>query len=177
MQAVFSTFSSASPDLDDAFDQLSGTIRESPQRVEAAAQYYLEAQDPHVRFAALYALANTASSERALEALRGLLDHSDVTYRLLAAAGLVTGGVKDGIPVLIEGLRSDEELTFSQPPMRAWRYAQNLLTLYVNQDLGLMAAEDFNTAQAAAAAWEAWWQQVQADIVWDAASGEFTWGP
>jgi hypothetical protein len=162
-----SAFQLGEAETDLLFDDLSVFIRTSPGEVEQAALMQVDAEDPLARTAALYALANTASGKDAQRALSHALKDNDMTNRTLAAAGLLTMGDKQGIPVLIEALRSDEMLKYSEPPRQAWQYAIELLLQYVDVDLGLLQAEDRTAASSAADAWEQWWEASNADLSWN----------
>lgn len=163
-----SAFRLGEVETDLLFDDLSVFIRTSPGEVEQAALMQVDAEDPLARTAALYALANTASGKDAQRALSQALKDKDITNRTLAAAGLLTMGDKQGIPGLIEALRSDEMLKYSEPPQQAWHYAMELLLQYVDVDLGLLQAEDRTAASSAADALEQWWEASNADLSWNA---------
>jgi hypothetical protein len=141
-------------------------IRDDPEAAAQAALEQLDADDPAARFAALYALANTAATDEQLEGLRATLASASLSERVLAAEALLVRGEKQALPVLIEALGSDEDLAFSLPPRQAWEYARDLLLTYTEGDFGLTADESFAAASAARPAWQAWWQANGGGIEW-----------
>jgi hypothetical protein len=147
--------------------------------MRAAAIDGLEASDPAERFAAVYALALTASTSDpgSLDALRELMTSADATERLFAAGTLAALGEKDGVSVLIDALALRAPIRNVDPPMAAWRYARaNLLSL-VPQDRGLRDAVTPRAAEVAGVAWREWWT-VNADaLTWDAELGRYGGAP
>lgn len=174
--AALGRFAGAEDDLEEAFADLDRLMVEDPSAAEAAALARLDDGDPQVRFAAVFALANTGTSERGERALRELLESRDVTERALAAEALVSRGAREALPVLIDHLADDTFLRFAEPPMEAWAHAQFLLTLYTEQDFGLSSAADASGAAAAGTAWADWWEAEGDRIVWDEASLVFRSG-
>lgn len=149
-----------------------------PTAMRAAAMNALEGADPAERFAAVYGLTLSASTEDAasLDALRELTGSDDVTERLLAAGALAALGERDGIATLIDALTSEAPLRNVDPPMQAWRYARANLLLMVGQDLGLRDASDLEAATAAADAWSSWWTENADALTWNAQLGRFEGG-
>jgi len=142
-------------------------LRERPAELRTAALKHLNATDPTVRFAALYALALTAEHGPSMEALRPFLESKDVNERMRAAVSLVARGEKTALPVLINALGSDTLLD-RRPPRSAWELAKSVLVRYTEKDFGLVAAQDGAAAVRTKAAWERWWTQDGAGLRWDA---------
>jgi hypothetical protein len=163
----------------DALARSIATLNEAavadPDAMRAAAIDGLEASDPAERFAAVYALALTASTSdpASIDALRELMTSPDATERLFAAGTLAALGRKDGVSVLIDALASRDPIRNVDPPMDAWRYARaNLLSL-VAQDLGLRDAITPRAAEVAEAAWREWWTANADALTWDAELGRY----
>lgn len=167
MEQAIRAFSEAPEDPEVLFETLDAQIRNSPREVEVAALSAMDSPEPEVRLAALYALSLTATTDRATAALKEGLQETDITLRLLAAAGLISRGEPQAIPVLIEALHSNEPLVYSEPPRVAWVYGRMLLIQYVEPEFGLLAADDFESVGLAAEAYQAWWEAQGDGIVWD----------
>lgn len=159
--------------LEASYHNLHILIRDDPETAAKLALEQIEARDPVARFVAIYTLANTASTEAQLDALRALLTSESLSERVLAAEALLARGDKRAIPVLIGVLNSDEELANSLPPQRAWEYARNLLLQFTVQDFGLSADESQAAAAAAQPAWQAWWEQNGGALEWFPDEGVF----
>ncbi|HEX9596167.1 MAG TPA: HEAT repeat domain-containing protein [Anaerolineales bacterium] len=156
-----------------AFQTLHENIRDNPSELARAAMQQLENADPAVRFAAIYALANTAETQQHLDGLRSLLSSQSAGERLLAAEALLVRGEKEAIPVLIAALNSEEELAYSLPPQQAWQAASSLLLLYTLEDFGLAGADTFELVAVTQPAWQAWWEQQGGNLQWMADLGVY----
>ena len=166
-------FNNTAGELELSFQNLNQQIIDNPGETAAAAMQQLGAEDQSIRFAALYALANTAESEEHLNALRGFLDSAVAGERLLAAEALLMRGDKIAIPVLIVALNSEEELIYSLPVQQAWERGRELLLLFTIEDFGLADAESFTLVAAAQPAWLDWWQQNGEALQWIAEEGVY----
>lgn len=149
---------------------------DDPGALRSAGMAHMEDPDPEVRTAALYALSVSVvrEDEPAVEALRGFLDADDEVDRLTAAGGLLSIGEKAALPVLIDLLGSDLPLPFSDPPTDVWEVARGMLLFHTDQDLGLEAVEDAESARATQEAWRAWWESSGDDLAWDVNAWQFT---
>jgi HEAT repeat protein len=149
-----------------------------PDAMRAASMEALGAAGPAERFAAVYGLTLSASTDdpASLDALRELAGSDDVTERLLAAGALAALGERDGVATMIDSLTSEEQLRNVDPPMPAWRYARANLLLIVGHDLGLRDASDLDAATAAADAWSSWWAENAEALTWNPQLGRFEGG-
>ena len=166
-------FSSTAGELELSFQNLNQQILDNPGEMAAAAMQQLGADDQPIRFAALYALANTAESEEHLNALRDFLDSEIAGERLLSAEALLVRGEKAAIPILIAALDSEEDLIYALPVQQAWERARELLLLFTIEDFGLTAADSFALVAESQAAWEDWWQQNGDALQWIAEEGAY----
>jgi hypothetical protein len=156
------------------FAALEEGVRSDPDGLRAAAMRHLGDTDEMVHYAAVYALARTATSdESSMSALRGLLASARVDDRLLAAGALVYRGESSGIPVLIGELDSPEAMALRDPPQTASGFARQLLLRFTNEDFGLRAAGDDASAATAKPAWQQWWDEHGAGLQWDPTIEEF----
>lgn len=165
--SLLTDFDGSEADIEANFGSLEGWIDEDPEALQWAALSQVEAESFPVRFAATYALAETAEAEQALEALQDLTLDESVSIRVLAAEGLIVRGEPAGIPVLIEALDERAPLIYSQPPFVAWEYAHRLLIEYTMEEFDLRQVNTFEQAAAAQADWQSWWEENGEDIVWD----------
>ncbi|MBN2016089.1 HEAT repeat domain-containing protein [Candidatus Dojkabacteria bacterium] len=94
--------------------------------------------------------------------LKDGLDDPDLSIRVQVAQLLFNFQEKEGIPVLIEALDSDEVMTPSSPPMKVSDYAYIILTNHIDQDFGV-ESED----------WLAWWEGSGDDAKWDETNERF----
>jgi hypothetical protein len=114
-----------------------------------------EDADPNSRWAALYLIALLTDTDADIAVLTPVLEDEDEIFRVMAAGSLAGLGVTESLPVLIEGLSSDAELPFSEPPRPLSAHARSTLEHYTGESF-----ED-------AADWEDWWDEVSSDIRWD----------
>ena len=159
--------------LEASYHNLHTLIRENPESAAVAALQQLQADDPSVRFVAIYTLANTATTDAQLDALRTVLTSASLSERVLAAEALLARGDKQAVPVLIAALNSGEDLANSLPPRQAWEYARQLLLQFTDQDFGLTVDESLAAATAAQPAWQAWWEQNGGGLEWFPDEGVF----
>ena len=155
------------------FAALEADIRANSDKVEAGALAHLGDTDPSVRYASVYALSRTAKSARSLTALATLLSSTRVEERLLAATALVYRGDKSGLPVLIDELGSTGAFLYWEPAQTAFEFARAQLLRFTNQDLGLRAGTDPAAAVNVKQAWQQWWNDHGATLLWDPAIEEF----
>jgi HEAT repeat protein len=120
------------------------------EKVDPALIAALKDGFPQRRAAAAFALGQR-KEQRA--AVRPLLTDADARVRLRAAQGLVLGGDKDAVPVLLELLADGpEELT--------WR-AEELLQRLAGEDAPALTVKAGNAPDRAAwrDAWRRWWKE------------------
>lgn len=166
-------FNPAPEAIEESFRDLHVLIRDDPEAAADAAQRQLGARDAATRFAALYTLANTATTEDQLDALRDALRSDSLSERVLAAEALLARGEKEAIPAVIAALDADEQLMYSLPPREAWEYAGQLLLQFTEVELGLSLDGSLESSAAAKPAWEAWWDQNGDAVQWVAEEGLF----
>jgi hypothetical protein len=152
---------------------INAAARQDREALRAVALEQLSANNPEVRWAALYALSVVVEpgDSEGIAALEEFLVSTDVDERLAAASGLVVVGEKAAVPVLITLLESTETTEYVVMP--TWRIARGLLLAHVMQDLGLRGAENGRAAAAAKPAWQSWWDERGASLTWDTATGTF----
>ena len=114
-----------------------------------------EDTEPNSRWAALYVIALLTDTDEEIAVLEPMLEDDDPIFRVMAAGSLAGLGVTEALPVLIEGLSSDADLPFSEPPRPLSAYARATLEHYTGESF-----ED-------AADWWNWWDEVSPDISWD----------
>ena len=127
-----------------------------PDAARSAALERLDAGDPDVRLAAVYALSITLEPED-VEPLAPILESESAAERVLAASAMVALGDGRGVPVLIESLGVDELMPFGKPPLPIWRQARWALLEFTGQDFGLSSATSVEESAATVADWEDWW--------------------
>lgn len=160
---------------DAAFGALDLAIESNPAAVIEQARSALTAEDPKVRFAAVYALGLTVEPGNA-DILVPVLEDPDPALRAIAAGALSGLGIKDSLPVLIEALAVDASLPYSDPPLPQWALAESALVEYTGQDFRVGAAiqdGDAPARQAAVEAWRGWWLANAARLTWDAGTTRY----
>lgn len=135
----------------------------------------LESNDSYHQWTGLYVLSNIAynatpgEQEEVKQGISPFLEGNLSSFRLMAAVTLVTMGDKEGIPVLIDLLGSDELFFLSEPPMLVCTYANEFLVRYTEKDFGYSCAPgQFNMESKYQ--WEAWWEENSASVQWDASA-------
>ncbi len=141
--------------------------------VRSSALTQLNSSDPEVRFNALYDLARTAAHRDSRDALRGLLTSMNLNERLLAAESLIAYGDRDGVPVLIGLLDSQQLVKGSHPPRRVWEIVREALLRFTEEEFGLLEAQDAPTAAATRPAWESWWVENGESLRFDKAAKKY----
>lgn len=111
-----------------------------PASVRQAALKHLGDSNPKVHYAAVYALALTATPEQGGAQLVAMLASPSLDERLLSAASLAGTGDKRGIPVLIDALDESQPVSYWDPPMEGYEFAQTWLLNLTDQDFGLQPA-------------------------------------
>ena len=142
------------PAEEDAVAGLNEVVHAGGDVVPALAPL-LKDDDPNRRWAALYLIALLTDSEDEVAVLTPVLEDDELIFGVMAAGSLAGLGVVDSLPVLIEGLSSDAELPFSDPPRPLSAYARSTLEHYTGESF------------ANAADWEDWWDEISSDIRWD----------
>lgn len=118
------------------------------------------------RWAGIYSLFELLKKDESLkETLIPIFkehkESEDDNIRMLAGAGLVHSGEKEGILVLISCLESEEVVYFSQPPESLKEEARSYLKEYTDYD-GINFGK-----------WQNWWQNNQDKIFWNENIGSF----
>jgi HEAT repeat protein len=157
-----------------ALGDIHTAARDDAEALLAVALENVDAADEDVRWAAVYALAITATADddAAISALTETLGSSDPDERLTAAGSLATLGAKESIPILIDLLDSDAELRYVVLP--AWRVAADMLLASTDEDFGILDAVEPEARADAKAMWESWWADRGAELTWDPERGVFT---
>lgn len=161
-------FSGEPAKVDASFARIHGDLRMRPDELREAALEHLDDDDRNVRYASVYALAVTAEEGESIEALRPILDSTDVSERLLAAGSLIARGEKEAIPVLVDALGTGALLSFRDPPKPAWEYAHFVLSRYTGRGSPLQVLSNAQAAAAAKPAWEQWWAAKGNSLRWNA---------
>ncbi len=140
-------------DLEASIERLNQVAFGDPSLVSEVAPF-LEDGEAVRRWAAVYVVALLVDEENA-RFLRLALQDPDPANRVIAAGSLAGLGVVDALPVLIEGLGSEDFLPYHDPPKAVAALAREALEAHTGQ------------AFATPAEWEAWWEEVQGTIRWD----------
>lgn len=88
-------------------------------------------------------------------------DDEDDNIRMLAGAGILYSGKKEGISVLISCLESEQIVHFSQPPELVKEGARSYLKEYTDYD-GINFQK-----------WQSWWQENKNKIFWSESKNSF----
>lgn len=127
----------------------------------------LENESSSVRWAAVTGLAAIGhqlnASNEVLPHLKKAMDDSDISVRVTAAELVMSFHDKDGIPVLISALDSEEQMKPSEPPMPVKSYCAEMLVLFTGQDYGTDKA-----------AWQSWWDENKDNLNWNSENEKFT---
>lgn len=132
----------------------------------------LESNDSYHQWTGLYILSNIAynatpeEQEEIKQGISPFLEGNLSSFRLMAAVTLVTMGDKEGIPVLIDLLGSDEQMFLWEPPMPVCAYANEFLVRYTEKDFEYSCAPGQFDAEARQQ-WEAWWNENSEHTEWD----------
>ncbi|MFP3950021.1 MAG: hypothetical protein ACLFUZ_02930 [Candidatus Micrarchaeia archaeon] len=132
----------------------------------------LESNDSYAKWTGLYVLSNIAynttpeEQEEIKQGISPFLEGNLSSFRLMAAVTLVTMGDKEGIPVLIDLLGSDEQMFLWEPPILVCSYANEFLVRYTEKDFEYSCAPGQFDAEARQQ-WEAWWNENSEKIEWD----------
>ena len=141
-----------------SFGAVEAEVRKDPSALRDAAIPLIDAPDPSVRFAAIYALSLTADNASSRRALEPVLASGDVSERLLAAEAMLRGGDESALSVVIDALSNDSSMELWEPPMPVWRFARLMLLGATGLDFGLQSAQTLDDAVVAKRAWEHWWR-------------------
>ncbi len=132
----------------------------------------LESNDSYAQWTGLYVLSNVAynaspeEQEEIRQDISPFLEGNLSSFRLMAAVTLITMGDKEGIPVLIDLLESDEQMFLWEPPMPVCAYANEFLVRYTEKDFEYSCAPGQFDVEARQQ-WEAWWNENSERIGWD----------
>lgn len=117
-----------------------------------------ETETRFIAFIALSGIAHDVEGTRSeiIPYLREGLFDPDMSIRTQVAQILLLFEERDGLPVLIEALDSDEMMIPSEPPMPLAHYANIILINYTDEDYG------FDRAQ-----WTGWWDENKNSLQWN----------
>jgi hypothetical protein len=125
--------------------------------------------DLKIRWACVYSLGRLGHQvdEKAKESIISALNEMAKTdqntgLRGGAAAAIVSLGEIRGIPVLIESLDSQEAIPFMEPPQLLREFSLDVLKFYTQKDFGYDLAS-----------WRGWWQENEANLIWDKETKKF----
>lgn len=142
------------PEDEDAIFKLNELVYDDRNVVPVLAPL-LEHGDPNRRWAALYVIALLSDTDEEIEILMPVLEDENEAFRVIAAGSLSGKGIVMSIPVLIEGLSSEEQLPFSDPPRLAADLAREALEYYSGQTFTDPTE------------WQNWWTTVRDSIRWN----------
>jgi hypothetical protein len=170
-EQLITGFSDA-PNPDAIFYALNKASATDSAALRKAALAYIGDNDQKTRYAALYALALTATQDDA-EALARFLTSPIADQRLLAVATLAGLRDKRALPVLIAALDRNEPLMYRGPGERASTFAQKQLIYFTSQDFGLKTARTAEQIAATKPMWERWWQGTGDSVHYDPQTRRF----
>jgi hypothetical protein len=165
--AAITGFDPSSSARDASFHNIALAIDEDATAMRAAALDHLNDSNANVHYAAVYTLAQTATSHEGMAQLEQMLTSPDTNERMLAAGSLLSLGDKEAIPVLIAALSSNDQISYWDPPLQAYGFARAELMFYTSNDFGLVKATTLSTASAAQPAWQKWWTKDGASVHFD----------
>ena len=160
--------------VDRSFDRLHYFVLQPDLHSQAAMQAlrYISDPDPVRRFVGIYLLGNTGTPDNG-QALATALKDEITTYRVIAAGTLIRWGYKEAIPTLITALSDTTPLPYSKPPLPAHDLAQDALTWYTKQDLGLSTAQTITEFEAAQTQWQKWWHDNGSHLKWNGSAQKY----
>jgi hypothetical protein len=135
-----------------AIARLNDLVYQGGDDVAPALAPMLGDDDPDKRWAALYVMGALTDTEQEIALLEPMLADEDPILRVMAAGTLAGVGVSDALPLLIEGLSSEADVPFSDPPRPIAAQAQFALEE--------LTGDSFETAEE----WQSWWDDVQGSI-------------
>ena len=143
-------------DLNTSFSRLHYLIAIGPdQKVVAEIKMRLDSINPQIRFAAIYLLIHIAGEAETVLLLEAVKDPVPA-FRTIAAGALIGLGERSAFPILIDALRSDEGLPYSDPPKSIRVFSQQTLEAYVAEESRPAGADD----------WDDWWAAHQEQLMW-----------
>ncbi|MBH61733.1 MAG: hypothetical protein CL569_04655 [Alphaproteobacteria bacterium] len=143
-------------DLNTSFSRLHYLISFGPdQKAVSAIKVRLGSTNPQVRFAAIYLLIHIAGEAETALLLEAVKDPVPA-FRTIAAGALIGLGERSAFPLLIDALRSDEGLPYSDPPKPLRAFSQQTLEAYVAEE----------SRPAGADGWDDWWVTHQERLMW-----------
>ena len=155
-ETAVAAFSLTPNEINRSFVTVDRLAISDPGELRAAGLAHIDATDEGVRYAAVYALALTATSA-SQTALRDVMVSDAPWERLLAATALAGLGDRDAVPVIIGFLGDDASFPHWEPPTTYWRFARRQLLSLTDRDFALSAATDSASAAATIPAWTQWW--------------------
>ncbi len=155
-ETAVAAFSLTPNEINRSFVTVDRLAISDPGELRAAGLAHIGATDKGVRYAAVYALALTATSASQM-ALRDVMVAGAPWERLLAATALAGLGNRDSVPVIIGFLGDDASFPYWEPPTTYWRFARRQLLSLTDQDFALGAATVGVSAAATIPAWMQWW--------------------
>ncbi|HEX55133.1 MAG: hypothetical protein DRO95_00795 [Candidatus Altiarchaeales archaeon] len=157
---------------DSTFDR----VEEIVEIGEPAVPYLIEllySNDTYHKWAALYALSRIGhevdrkKQEEIISHVKNLFDDKNPTIRQTAAGIAVGLGEKEGIPILIEYLKSDDTRLLSKPRRSLSSYSISVLRYYTRQNFGYSIYVPMDEREEAIKKWENWWEKNKDSLVWD----------
>jgi hypothetical protein len=139
--------------LEQSLERLNEAAYAPDTKLEDIARLLTDPDDER-RWAATYVAVHVVKGDEAA-ALRPLLGDRVPVVRIMAAGSLAANGFSEGIPVLVEGLGSDAELPYHDPPRPAADLALRALTAYTGQK--------FTQPEE----WRRWWEAHSSSLKWN----------
>lgn len=127
------------------------------------------------RWAAAYLAHNLARFRPDFQMLERRRRDRDPSVRAMVNFGLLGGGRKASIPILIELLASSREMLNSDPPMPLAVLADRRLRRYTGANFGFNFRASSRSRRRAVAKWWQWWREVRGNIRWSPGSQRYRW--
>jgi len=175
VDGIVTSFNQADPD---SFNRVEEIVDIGEPAIPVLLEM-LDDKDLSKRWAAIYALSRIVydvDEERRREVLPSIRDafnDPNPTIRQTAAGTAVAIGDKDGIPILIEYLRSDDSRLLAGERVSLSSYSIQVLRHYTHQDFGYDLQKSMGEREDSIKQWESWWDQNRDTLVWDLSIGEY----
>jgi HEAT repeat protein len=175
IDGIVASFEPGNPD---SYNGVEGIVDLGKPAVPALIRM-LSDEDVGRRWAASYALSRLVygmdeAERRGLSAnLRASFDDPEPTVRQTVAGTAVAAGDKEGIPILIGYLRSDDMRLLSSPREGMGAYSIRVLSAYCGRDFGYDIHKPMGEREAAIAGWEGWWAANKDRLAYDPGLGDY----
>lgn len=132
----------------------------------------LKEKDIYTKWASLYALSRLGydsdqeTKNQIINGVKAEINNEAESIKIMSAGILVIFGDKEGIPILIEGLKTKEQLLLTEPPLLICQYSKDTLEYYLQETFGNECnweEVDQNTYDE----WNKWWQENNTYLVWN----------